>query len=189
MNKKSTPQGFPLVLWAVIILNLLIGSISLTLTLTSKKEVVYVDAIRLLSKYNGMDAARAELTSRSKIWQANLDTLQKEVARAAIDYEKHKKTASEREGQLAEELLKAKQQQFVNYEQTVKDQYHQQDQEISTKILAKVNEYLKRYGQSKGYTIILAATHYGNIAYADKALDITDEVLAGLNNEYQKTGK
>jgi outer membrane protein len=50
-----------------------------------------------------------------------------------------------------------------------------------------VNEYVKRYGEKNGYTIILANTQIGNIAYAEDRIDITDEVLKGLNSEYVST--
>jgi outer membrane protein len=55
---------------------------------------------------------------------------------------------------------------------------------MTSDVVTQVNAYLKKYGESKGYTVILAATEYGNLAYADDDLDITDEVLEGLNKEY-----
>lgn len=51
-------------------------------------------------------------------------------------------------------------------------------------VVTHVNAYLKKYGESKGYKIILAATEYGNLAYAEEGLDITDQVLEGLNKEF-----
>jgi outer membrane protein len=66
----------------------------------------------------------------------------------------------------------------------VKEQYQRQDQELSQKILDKVNDFIKRYGKDHGYTFIMAATQYGNIVYAEDYVDITDEVLVGLNAEY-----
>jgi outer membrane protein len=56
-------------------------------------------------------------------------------------------------------------------------------------VLDEINAYLKTYGEARGYTIIFAATEYGNIAYGQQALDVTEEVLAGLNQHYGKTGK
>jgi outer membrane protein len=51
-------------------------------------------------------------------------------------------------------------------------------------VLTQINAYLKKYGKAKGYKIVMAATEYGNIAYADEGLDITADVLVGLNKEY-----
>lgn len=55
---------------------------------------------------------------------------------------------------------------------------------MTADVVNEVNAFLKEYGEEKGYTIIMAATEYGNIAYADEDLDITDEVLERLNKQY-----
>jgi outer membrane protein len=60
-----------------------------------------------------------------------------------------------------------------------------EDQELTNKVLDTVNDYLKRYGKEKGYRIILAATQYGNIVYAQDGIDITEEVMKGLNDEFK----
>ena len=83
-----------------------------------------------------------------------------------------------------EELIQAKQDQFTNYQQVIQEKFQKEDQELSKKVMDKVNDYIKRYGKKEGYKIIHAATQYGNIVYAQDGLDITDEVLKGLNSEY-----
>jgi outer membrane protein len=182
----SPQQSFNKFVLILIIVNLLFSILAFVWNFTPEKKVVYVDAIRLISKYEGTDDARKDLNIKSQSWQANLDTLKHEVDQVMETYEKNKASASAKEKALMEELIKSKQQQFLSYEQSVKEQYQKQDQEISQQLLNKVNDYIKRYGEDQGYTIILAATHYGNIAYADKSLDITESVLEGLNREYQK---
>jgi outer membrane protein len=147
---------------------------------------VYVDATRLLSKYVGMEDARRALQTQHEVWQSNLDTLKHEMDVAASNFQKSKTKVSSSEEKLMEELATAKQQQFMMYEQSVKEQYQNKDREISEGLLKRVNEYIKSFGDQHGYTIILAATHYGNIAYARKSLDITDGVLQGWNREYKK---
>jgi outer membrane protein len=181
----SVTQRLPIILWVIVILNLFIGIFALTYNMFTQEKVVYVDAVRLISKYKEVEAVRKDLNAKSEIWQANLDTLRAEAEKAIAKYNNNKNSSSPRELKLMEELVQSKQDQFLTYQQTVKEQYQKQDQEISGKILQKVNDYIKKYGEEKGFTIILAATQYGNIAYADKSLDITEEVLAGLNKEYQ----
>ncbi|MEM8567076.1 MAG: OmpH family outer membrane protein, partial [Bacteroidota bacterium] len=56
--------------------------------------------------------------------------------------------------------------------------------QMTSQVLEQINAYLKTYGEQNNYRIILAATEYGNVAYAADGLDITEEVLEGLNNEY-----
>jgi outer membrane protein len=136
-----------------------------------------------------MELAKKELENKAQTWNANLDTLRKELEESITKYERTKNALSLREKELTEELLKTKQEQYLNYQDFVKTSYEKTDQEYSSKILSKVNDYIKRYGEDHGYTIIFAATQYGNIAYANKEHDITEELLKGLNEEYQLTTK
>jgi outer membrane protein len=174
--------------WTIglVVFNILISAFTFVYNASVDNPIVYVDAARLLSKYTGMEDARKVLQSQSAVWQANLDTLKNEMDVAVANFEKNKGKASASEGKLMEELAKTKQQQFMMYEQSIKEQYQNKDREISQDLLKKVNEYIKSFGDRHGYTIILAATHYGNIAYASESLDITEVVLQGLNTEYRK---
>ena len=147
-------------------------------------KVVYVDAIRLMNGYKGMEDARAQFNAKTEMWQANLDTLKAEWNAAATDYEKNNGKASSRELELMKRLMESRQQQYLGYEQSIKEQYQLQDQELTQKVLGQVNDYIKRYGKEKNYKFILAATQYGNIVYAEEYVNITEEVLKGLNAEY-----
>ena len=158
----------------------------ITLQLDTQEKIVYVDSIRLLSKYKGMEVARKNLQNRSQNWQSNMDTLQREVNKAMAELQQGRSKASAKEISLMQEVVQSKQQQLMQYQQTVKEQYQKEDEAMSKNLLAKVNDYIRRYGEKNNYTIILAATHYGNIAYADKAKDITEDVLVGLNQEFAK---
>lgn len=148
-------------------------------------SVVYVDSQRLVMGYKGMTVARQEFEVKVTGWKSNLDTLNSEVENSIKDYERKRSGLTAKERQLTEELIRSKQQQFVNYQQVVQEKIQKEDEELSRKVMDKVNEYMKKYGRQKGYKIILAATQYGNIVYAEDMIDVTDEVMKGLNDEYR----
>jgi outer membrane protein len=85
-----------------------------------------------------------------------------------------------------EELIDSKQQQYLDYEQAINNKISAADKQLTSKVLGKVNDYIRRYGKSNGYDIIMAATQYGNIVYAKDKMDITNEVLQGLNKGYER---
>lgn len=150
----------------------------------SQNSLVYVDSQKLVVGYKGMQAARQEFESKAAVWKANLDTLRGEVDSRIKEYEAKKIHLSKSEQQLTEELIRSKQDQYLNYQNAIQEKVQKEDQELSKAVLDKVNNYLKRYGKERGYKIILAATQYGNIVYAQEGIDITDDVMKGLNNEY-----
>lgn len=171
-------------LWVILILCLITSSASLFLQIFKGDQMVYVDAQKLVNRYEGMKQARKELETKIKIWQANLDSLHSEAEKRINEYAKAGPSLSAKERQLMEELIRSKQQQYDSYQQAITEKIKGEDQELSSKVLSSVNDFIKRYGKEKNYTIIMAATQYGNIVFAKDELDITDEVLKGLNDEF-----
>jgi outer membrane protein len=166
------------------VLNLLAIIILSIVVCNKPHEVVYVDSAKLLNNYKGMQAARAAYQTKSGAWKSNIDTLANEVQQLIFKYEKESTSLTTKERQLSQELIRNKQKQLADYQQAMNTQAQQEDARMTSDVVTQVNAYLKKYGESKGYTVILAATEYGNLAYADEGLDITDEVLEGLNKEH-----
>jgi outer membrane protein len=155
----------------------LLGVIVLSVYLfITPQKLVYVDSAKLVNEYEGMKAARATYQQKASSWKANVDTLTAEVQKQIMAYEKEVSKMSAKEKQLSQELIRTKQRQLMA---------QQEDQKMTGEVLTQINAYLKKYGKAHGYKIVMAATEYGNIAYADESLDITADVLKGLNEEYQ----
>jgi outer membrane protein len=57
--------------------------------------------------------------------------------------------------------------------------------EYSSSVLKQINEYMQEYGKAHGYSYILGADGNGTIMFADTEKNITDEVLAYLNDRYK----
>jgi outer membrane protein len=157
-----------------------------TLHFSRQKTYAYVDAQKLLNGYKGMQAARKQYEVQVMSWRSNLDTLRGEMEERVKEYETKKSKITARELALMEQLIDAKHEQYMNFEQVVTEKIRGADQELTAKVLSKVNDYIRRYGKQEGYDIIMAATQYGNIVYAKDKIDITQEVLNGLNLEYEK---
>jgi outer membrane protein len=166
------------------LVNLVVLLIVLYLQLRTPDKIVYVDSTKLLNEYKGMQDARKAYQQKTSVWKANIDTLSIEVEDAIKKYEKESAKLTVKERKLSEELIRMKQKQLMEYQQAMNNQAQQEDQKMTGDVLTQVNAYLKKYGEEKGYEIVMAATQYGNIAYADESLDITKEVLEGLNKQY-----
>jgi outer membrane protein len=151
----------------------------------SRQELVYVDSKKLLLGYKGMEKAKASFEIKASRYRSNLDSLRTELEELIGGYEKQKKSLPAIDRKKNEDLIASKQQQYMGYEQNVNESLKKEDDALTVEVMGKINEYLRKYGREKGYRIILAATLYGNIAYADESTDITDDVLKGLNEAYK----
>jgi outer membrane protein len=131
----------------------------------------------LKSKYTSKQQQfEAEMSNKSKNYQSGVLDYQNKVQKGLIT----RSTAAEMEQQLTSEQQKLLQQ---------RDQYSMQLQEeeqvMNRQILNSIMEYLGEFNKVKGYNYILGNSFGGNVLYADKTLDITQEVLTGLNAKYR----
>lgn len=148
------------------------------------ERIAYVDSVKLMNGYQGMVDARKVYQQKAAGWQANIDTLAREVQQRITDYEKASAKMSVKERDLSRELIQNKEQQLREYQQALNDQAQQEDAKMTTEVVSQMNAYIKEYGETKGYTVILAAVN-GNIVFARDAIDLTDEILDGLNKNYK----
>jgi outer membrane protein len=76
-----------------------------------------------------------------------------------------------------EENLYARQQEFEKDNASI-------NADFSNKIWTQLNQYVSDYGAKHECTFILGANGQGNIMYADKTYDITNEIVKYVNDRY-----
>lgn len=56
---------------------------------------------------------------------------------------------------------------------------------VSQQVWSRINSYMQEYGVQNNYTIIMGTQGNGNIMYAQKELDITDNFIEFANQKYE----
>lgn len=165
MHNKNFPSSFALnkrcFLLATALLSLSACSNDL--------KICYVNPNKLIKGYHGAVVQHDIFVAKSKEWQQRVDSLSMELQALS------KAPAATRV---------SKEQQLTSYRDAVQQQAQQENERLTKAVLEEINGYLKQYGKEKGYTFILAATTSGNIVYAAPGTDISEEVLHGLNRQY-----
>lgn len=182
-TKSSTFFKNP-VLW-VSTIALLISLFSVYLA-KSSSELVYVDVNKLIEGYSRTKIAKAEFDKKAANLKANVDSLLTDWQKELQNYEKERVSLSSKELQLKQELLGNKQQQINGYQEAIQKQIQEEDKKTTQTVINDINDYIKEYGKKHGYKIIFGASGGGNIMYANEATDLTQDVLKGLNAEYDK---
>ena len=59
------------------------------------------------------------------------------------------------------------------------------EQELGAKLQAKISDYLKKYSSEFNYSYIITTGGMSNVLYASDSLNITDEIIEGLNADYK----
>lgn len=152
----------------------------------SSSELVYVDVNKLIEGYSRTKVAKAEFEKKATTMKGNIDSLVTNWQKELQGYEKERASLSPKELQLKQELLSNKQQQINGYQEAIQKQIEEEDKKTTQTVINDINDYIKEFGKRKGYKIIFGASGGGNIMYADESSDLTEEVLKGLNAEYDK---
>ncbi len=148
---------------------LVISGIVVLTSCTSRESIAYVNPNKLIQGYHGAVTQHEVFVAKSKEWQQRVDSLSMELQALS------KAPAATRA---------SKEQQLTSYRDAVQQQAQQENERLTKAVLEEINGYLKQYGKEKGYTFIMAATTSGNIVYAAPGTDISEEVLHGLNRQY-----
>ena len=164
---------------------LIISSVGLFFTQTSS-QLVYVDVNKLIEGYKKTAVAKAEFEKKANMMKANVDSLTGEWQKELMSYEKERAAFSPKELKLKEELLANKQQQLNGFQESVQNQIQMEDKKITQTVINDINDFVKEYGEKHSYKIIFGASGGGNIMYADQSADLTEEILKGLNEQYDK---
>lgn len=145
------------------------------------KKLAYIDTAKLMEESTRMKNLREVLQKKAGEGKARVDTLTMQFEMAIKLHEKQVNKMSAKERQLAEELLRAKQKQLVQYQQAMQQKLQQEEQKMNMDELRSINLVITEYGKKKGYDLIFATAN-GNIAYASDAVNVTEEVIELVNH-------
>ena len=152
-------------------------------------KIAYIDVDSLLANYTFYQDLAEEMTRKEENYRL---VLTEEATKWQKDVEDHQKKISNGvyssvERAQSEENRLAKRQQSL---QEKSDKYTQEllaeRDANSQKISETVDNFVKEYNKTHGYNMIISKS---SLLYADEALNITAEILEGLNAAYSQSEK
>ncbi len=151
-------------------------------------SIVYIDMERLSAEYDMATDLRATVESKAQNIQADVNRRQKKLESDISSFQdkinKGLMTQSVAEAQAAK--LQQQQQEFEQYANDKNNEINEEVNVMINQITDAIQTYVTAYNEVKGYTLILTTQGGSPIIAGDPSLDITDEILAGLNEEYIK---
>lgn len=152
---------------------------------TGDPKIAFVKADSILKKYDYLDVKRKQLEDRSKKldqdYRARAQGLQNDIT----DYQRNVGNLTLSQARAVEEDLNKKRQNLMLYEQSLTQQLMDEEAKLNKELYDRVTAYLKKYGQDKGLQIVLKYDPTSDLLFAGDSLDITEEVIVGLNQEYK----
>ena len=158
-------------------------------TTVGKGAIVYIDLDRILMDYDMANDLRAAVETKAQ-------NIQAEVTRRGKKLENEVKAFQEKvnKGLMTRSVAEVQQQKLMQQEQEFNNYAAQKQQEIQEEQVVMMNQlgdaiktFVDKYNAEKQYSMIITNTGGAPVITADAALDITEAILAGLNDEYIKS--
>lgn len=161
-----------------------IAAIAILMVSCNEQKTAYVDTTKLIKEYKQMKDVEAQFTSKSDSLRKELDSVGRAFQAEVQEYQQGMNSMSQSERQQKEQELMRKQQMLQQRQQMQSNRLREESAAVMDSMVNKVKDYVKEYGENNGYTYIFGSNESGNIMYGEEELDITDEILEKLNEDY-----
>lgn len=152
----------------------------------SELKIAYVEIDSLLTQYNFCKDLNEAMMRKQENVNATLNekmkALDNEVREFERKYNNHVFTP-ERAQQEQARLLKMRQDLEAQHQRLMAE-LQQENDKNSMQLRDSINSFLKEYNKTKGYSLIISNTGADNLLYAVPSLNITKEIIEGLNKRY-----
>lgn len=156
-------------------------------TAPAELKIAYVEVDSIMTQYTFCKDYTEILQKKGQNIQNTLASKQRALEQAAANFQqKLQQNAYTREQ--AEGIQASLQKQAADLEglnQRLSGEFQIETDKYNNALRDSIQHFLAKYNKDKKFSIILSKAG-DNLLYADKAFDITSEVVAGLNKAYKK---
>lgn len=170
-------------------------------TAKSSDKIVFIDIDTLLAKYQLYIDKKTELEGQSKTAEkalaGKIEAFQKRLARfqqEVGEIQQKANTIAPVELKKMEEKYAQQQQNLAREEEALMKQrdnaaldLEKQLQVTQKDLQDKIDEFLAKIADEKGFDFVMMKGSTGSVMYGRPSLDITNETVNRLNEEYQKS--
>jgi outer membrane protein len=152
-------------------------------------NIVFVNSDSLLDQYDFFKNKKAEFDGQQEKVQSALKAESDQLKKEVTEYQQKAATMTDQQRQQTEEKLGMKQQQIMKKKDEMVSMLDDEQAKTNDELHAKLVAFMKEYNKKKNYSFILGYQKGGGILFANDSLDITKEIITGLNKAYEKEGK
>jgi outer membrane protein len=149
-------------------------------------NIVYVNIDTLINSYDAYFDMKKSLEEKQKKSEAELNTRSNTYQKGVADYQDkvQKGLITRSRAQEIEQQLMADQQNLLKFRDNLAADLADEQQVMNRQLINDIVEYLKEYNKYGKYQYILSHSFGSALLYVPDSLDITKDVLKGLNHRY-----
>ena len=145
---------------------------------------VYLNTDSLDANYLLVKDMRDELAAEKIKYESQLSSRLKSLEKEVIQFQEKARFMTQTEGEQRQMELAQKEQDLMKLEQDLTSKIVESEKERNKIIQKNVSDYLQKMNEQENYHFIFGYNGWGNLLLGDTTLDITSQVISGLNQEY-----
>ena len=153
-----------------------------TKTTTEGVKIAYVEVDSIMTQYKFCKEYSAILEKKSQNIQNTVNAKGRALQNAAAKFQQD----TQQQAEAVQAGLRKQDADLQALQQRLGSEFQAETEKFNKALRDSIQHYLAAYNKDKKYALILSKAG-DNILYADKAYDITNEVIAGLNKAYKST--
>lgn len=148
-------------------------------------KIAFINSDSVLEHYEYLKANRVQLEAKTKKLDQEYRNRAIGLQNEITAYQRNVSAMTLGQAKATEEDLGKKQQNLQMYQQQLSQQLMEEEAKLNKELYDRVTSYLKKYGEEKGLQVVFKYDPSSDVLYGGKALDITEDVIAGLNEDYK----
>jgi outer membrane protein len=148
--------------------------------------LVYVNADSLWENFELVKQMRKELEAEKKKFESKFEADYHKLENDYLALRDKAESMSQEEGMQKQQELMAREQKLTEFRQTQSERLAKLEADKTEKIQKAITEYLTEQYSKSNYAYILGYSAGGGILFANDSLEITTEVVDGLNATLKK---
>lgn len=154
-------------------------------------RIAFVNMDTLYAHYDEYLDLKAQIADKQRKMENELNSRKTQYERKVMDYQDkvQKGLLLTSERQRIEQQLYADQQNLLRLGESMQNELAEETRVLNNRLGNNIVEYLKEYNKDGKYVYIMSHVFGGNLLYVNDSLDITADVIKGLNEKYRQNKK
>ena len=148
-------------------------------------SVAYVNSDTLLKNYDFFKDLEKQLVEKRNKLNAEYENRAKGLQQEISNFQSTAGNMTISQARAVEEDLRKKQQNLLMYQEQLGQQLMMEEAKMNEQLYDKLADYLRVYGTDQELQFVLGYSKGGGVLYASDSLDITQQVIVGLNEAYK----
>jgi outer membrane protein len=156
----------------------------------SDVKIAYINSDSVLKHYEYRDVVVKQLEGKGSKMEQDLRNRTESLQNEFAAYQRNVNSMTVGQLKATEEDLGRKQQNLQMYQQRLNQELMIEEQKMNKELYDRVTKFLDKYAKEKGLHMVLKYDLTSDVMHVSDALDISQDVIKGLNEEFQqeKTG-